>query len=84
MIEKPMIANYERRLASMQAALEAMSRQLVEAREALREILDAQDAVNAEAERAEQPGANAWSSAPMVRLISAYDDGRKALEGSAK
>ena len=38
---------------------------------AIREFLAAEDEVEREARRAEQPGANAWSSAPTVRRIHA-------------
>ncbi|ULQ47446.1 hypothetical protein JN531_003980 [Flagellatimonas centrodinii] len=40
-----------------------------------KELLAAMDEVDAEAQRADQPNANAWSSAPTVRMLHA----RKAL-----
>lgn len=46
---------------------------------AVTEFLDSLDAVDAEAERAQQPGANAWSSAPVVRSLFARKATRAAL-----
>jgi hypothetical protein len=47
--------------------------------EAVKEFLAAEDAVEAEARRAEQPGANAWSSAPVVRRSYAVAKLRELL-----
>lgn len=41
--------------------------------DAVREYLSCVEAVDAEARRAEQPGANAWSSAPVVAQIKARE-----------
>lgn len=43
------------------------------------EFLDSLDAVDTEAERAQQPGANAWSSAPVVRSLYARKATHAAL-----
>lgn len=48
--------------------------------DAVCELVDALDAVDAEAERAEQPGATAWSSAPVVRSLYARKAARAALK----
>lgn len=46
---------------------------------ALREVLDAMDAVDAEAERAEANGGKGWSSAPVVRLLHAREKAHAVL-----
>lgn len=51
-------------------------------REAVRDYLAALDKADAEAARAEQPGARAWSSAPMVRVLNRRADIRAALTPS--
>jgi hypothetical protein len=48
-------------------------------REAVTEFLAAEAAVDAEAERAKQPGANAWSVAPVIRRMEAVGALRKAV-----
>ena len=56
------------RIAALEAERDALAAQLVEAVGVLKGLTDAMDAVDAEAERADQPGATAWSSAPVVAL----------------
>ena len=52
-------------------------------RDALVNLLEAMDAVDAEAARAETPGASAWSSVPVVRMLHAREAARKAVSTSA-
>jgi hypothetical protein len=49
-------------------------------RVALRDLLEAMDAVDAEAKRAQQPGANRWSSVPVVRMDRKRTQARAALQ----
>lgn len=46
----------------------------------VRAFIAAEDAVEREAARAKQPGANAWSSGPVVRRVNAVESLRRALD----
>lgn len=48
-------------------------------KDALRKLLDCMNAVDDEAERADQPGAGAWSSAPVIAMSYAREEATRAI-----
>ena len=66
-------------VAALRAERDAAVAEVARLREALEEVLAADDAVNAEARRAEHPGATGWSSEPVARRHAAFTAARAAL-----
>lgn len=69
----------EARAEAAEAERDRLAALVGEAKGALQGLTDALDAVDAEAERADKPGATAWSSAPLVALRYKRQEARVVL-----